>query len=258
VKTLKRLFQFISIYATALGLLWSTKIIYGFSDYLIPPPLEVLQVAIQNGPHYVKAVLNTLAVAIAGHMFAIILATAVGLVGRLNTWPGNLTRTAAYNLQAYPIVAVAPIIFLFLGDGLISRLLIAAMICYFPLLLSFIGILAKPVEEVEHFFRITGRINWRLELSIRTFENLDKIITVIVGSGTMALVGTIIAEFLAATNGIGYIIRKALYQSNLAKILIALFLIGLCSSMYLTFIETIGAWIKTRLYGTRSSPYKQI
>ena len=57
-------------------------------------------------------------------------------------------------------------------------------------------------------------------------------------------VGTIIAEFLAATDGIGYIIRKALYQSNLAKILIALFLIGLCSSMYLSFIETIGVWIK--------------
>lgn len=191
-------------------------------------------------------------------MFAIVLATAVGLVGRLSNWPGNLTRTAAYNLQAYPIVAVAPIIFLFLGDGLTSRLLIAAMICYFPLLLSFIGILAKPVEEVEHFFKITGRINWKMELSIRTFENLDKIITVIVGSGTMAMVGTIIAEFLAATDGIGYIIRKALYQSNLAKILIALFLIGLCSSMYLSFIETIGRWVKMRLYGMRSSPYEQV
>ena len=252
MRTLKRLFQFISIYATALGLLWGVKIIYGFSDYLIPPPLEVLHVASQNGLLYVKAVLDTLAVAIAGHMVAIVLATVVGLVGRLSTWPGNLTRTAAYNLQAYPIVAVAPIIFLFLGDGLASRLLIAVMICYFPLLLSFIGIFAQPVEEVEHFFRITGRINWRLELSIRTFENMDKITTVIVGSGTMALVGTIIAEFLAATNGIGYIIRKALYQSNLAKILVALFLIGLCSSLYLSFIETIGVWIKNRLHGEKT------
>ena len=224
MRTLKRLFQFISIYAVALGLLWGVKIVYGFSDYLIPPPLEVLQVAGQNGLIYVKAVLDTLAVAIAGHMVAIVLA----------------------------IVAVAPIIFLFLGDGLASRLLIAAMICYFPLLLSFIGIFAQPVEEVEHFFRITGRINWRLELSIRTFENLDKITTVIVGSGTMALVGTIIAEFLAATNGIGYIIRKALYQSNLAKILVALFLIGLCSSLYLSFIETIGVWIKNRLRGEKT------
>jgi NitT/TauT family transport system permease protein len=127
------------------------------------------------------------------------------------------------------------------------------MICYFPLLLSFIGIFAQPVEDVEHFFRITGRINWKLELCVRTFENLDKITTVVVGSGTMAMVGTIIAEFLAATNGIGYIIRKALYQSNLASILVALFLIGICSSIYLSLIETIGMWIKRRLYGGKSS-----
>ena len=249
MKTLERLVQFLSIYIVALGLLWAVKIVYGLSDYLIPSPLEVLQIARQDGLLYVKAVLNTSAVAIAGHMIAILLATAVGLVGRLNSWPGNLTRIAAYNLQAYPIVAVAPIIFLFLGDGLASRLLIAAMICYFPLLLSFIGIFAKPVEEVEHFYRVTGRINWRLELAIRTFENLDKIITVIVGSGTLAMVGTIVAEFLAASQGIGYVIRKALYQSNLAKILMALFMIGLCSSLYLSFIETIGTWIKARLAG---------
>ena len=236
----------------ALGLLWTVKTVYGLSDYLIPSPLEVLQMAQKNGLLYVRAVLNTSAVAIAGHMIAIILATAIGLIGRLNSWPGNLTRIAAYNLQAYPIVAVAPIIFLFLGDGMASRLLIAAMICYFPLLLSFIGIFAKPVEEIEHFYRITGRINWRLELAIRAFENLDKIITVIVGSGTLAMVGTIVAEFLAASQGIGYVIRKALYQSNLAKILVALFLIGLCSSLYLSLIETVGKWIKVRLTGEKT------
>ena len=73
-------------------------------------------------------------------------------------------------IQAYPIVAVAPIIFILLGDGLSSRLLIAAMICYFPLLLSFIGILSEPVAEIEHFFDSTLRMNWRLQVKIRAFE----------------------------------------------------------------------------------------
>ncbi len=245
----KRLLQFASIFFTGLAILWIIKYAYSFSDYLIPPPAELLQVATSYWKIYLAAVVNTTAVAIAGHFSAILLATLVAFLGRSGSVIGNLTRTAAYNLQAYPIVAVAPIIFLFLGDGLASRLLIAAMICYFPLLLSFIGIFSEPVDQVEHFFRTTGRINWRLELAIRTFENLDKITTVIVGSGTMAIVGTIVAEFLAATNGIGYTIRKALYQSNLAKILVALFLIGLFSSLYLSLIEYIGGRIKMRLMG---------
>jgi NitT/TauT family transport system permease protein len=67
-------------------------------------------------------------------------------------------------------------------------------------------------------------MTWRLQVKIRAFENIHKISTVVVGSATMAMVGTIVAEFIAATAGIGYSIRIALYQSDLAKILVALFL----------------------------------
>ena len=157
---------------------------------------------------------------------------------------------AAYNIQAYPIVAVAPIIFILLGDGLSSRLLITVMICYFPLLLSFIGILSEPVAEIEHFYEATLRMNWRLQVKIRAFENIGKIATVIVGSGTLAIVGTIVSEFIAATDGIGHTIRIALYQSDLAKILVALFLIGICTSLYLVCLEWLGALVQKKLQRT--------
>ncbi len=244
---IKRLIQFIFIYLLGITILWIVKYSFHLSDYLIPSPVELWHEAITNGFIYIKAVIDTQTVAIEGHFLAIILATVVALIGRLRSWIGSFTKIAAYNLQAYPIVAVAPIIFLFLGDGLASRLLITTLICYFPLLLSFIGIFAEPVVEVEHFFKSTHRLNWRLELLIRTYENLDKLITVIIGSGTLAMVGTIIAEFLAATHGIGYAIRKALYESNLAKILVCLFLIGLSSSLYLALLEGAGEFLKKHL-----------
>ncbi len=241
-----RIAQFLSIYLVAIGILWAVKWGVGLSDYLVPPPSELVSVLRYEGINDFMAALNTLVVAVMGHGLAVVLATLVALVGRSESWVGNVTRIAAYNLQAYPIVAVAPIIFLFLGDGLSSRLLIAAMICYFPLLLSFIGVFAQRVEDVEHFYHSTGRLGWSLELKIRTFENLDKLITVVVGSGTTAMVGTVVAEFLAATNGIGYVIRKALYQSDLAKILLALFFIGILSSLYLSLLESLGNGIKKK------------
>jgi NitT/TauT family transport system permease protein len=60
------------------------------------------------------------------------------------------------------------------------------------------------------------------------------------------MVGTIVAEFIAANAGIGYSIRIALYQSDLAKILVALFLIGVCTSLYLVFLEWVGLLVKRR------------
>jgi NitT/TauT family transport system permease protein len=245
----RRVYQFLIIYFTGLAALMLMKYSLHLSDYTIPGVTEIWTTCRRYFALYLMAVLNTLCVAILGHLLSICMATIVGIIGRLTIWIGSFIRVAAYNIQAYPIVAVAPIIFILLGDGLSSRLLIAAMICYFPLLLSFIGILSEPVKEIEHFFESTRRMNWGLQVKIRAFENIHKLITVIVGSATLAMVGTIVAEFIAANAGIGYSIRIALYQSDLAKILVALFLIGICTSIYLVFLEWIGWFIKKR-FGT--------
>ena len=242
----RRVYQFLIIYFIGLTALMLVKYSLNLSDYTIPGITEIWTTCRRYFVLYLLAVLNTLCVAILGHLLSICMATVVGIIGRLTMWIGSFIRVAAYNIQAYPIVAVAPIIFILLGDGLSSRLLIASMICYFPLLLSFIGILSEPVREIEHFFESTLRMNWRLQVKIRAFENMHKLITVIVGSATLAMVGTIVAEFIAANAGIGYSIRIALYQSDLAKILVALFLIGICTSIYLVLLEWIGWLIKKR------------
>ncbi len=244
-----RIIQFIVIFLTGISILLAVKYSAGLSDYLIPPPDEISFLIFMKSADFLLPSVNTTLVAVAGHVLAIMLAVSVAFLARTGSRFSNMVKTAAYNLQAYPVVAIAPIVFIFLGDGLASRLLIASLICYFPLLLSFLGIFSDPVTEVEHFFRETGYMDSLTELSIRTFENLDKIITVIAGSGTLAMVGTIVAEFLAATNGIGYVIRKSLYQNNLAAILASLFFIGLCSSLYLMVVEAAGRKIKKRLEG---------
>jgi NitT/TauT family transport system permease protein len=87
-------------------------------------------------------------------------------------------------------------------------------------------------------------MRWQLEVKIRAFENLGKLTTVVAGSATLAMAGTIVAEFIAANAGIGYSIRIALYQSDLGKILIALFLIGISLSVYQGLLEWIGALIR--------------
>ena len=132
----RRIYQFLMIYFIGLAALMLIKYTLNLSDYVIPGVTEIWDTCRRYFGWYSLAVLNTLAVAMLGHILSICMASAVGIIGRLTIWVGSLIRVAAYNIQAYPIVAVAPIIFILLGDGLSSRLLIAAMICYFPLLLS--------------------------------------------------------------------------------------------------------------------------
>ena len=245
---LRRVMQFILVFFLGLLSLISFKYLLSLSDYIIPKPFDIWQTGKTVFARYLYNTADTLWVAIFGHVISIAMAFLVGIVGHQRSWIGTLIKSAAYNVQAYPIVAVAPIIFILLGDGLISRLLIAVMICYFPLLLSVISVLSEPVENIEHFYVATKRMNWRLQVRIRAYENIHKLTTVIAGSATMAVVGTIVAEFIAADAGIGYSIRTALYQSDLSKILVALFLIGIITSLYLTFLEWIGNVIQCRCH----------
>ena len=240
----RRIFQFLIIYFLGLAVLLAVKYALQLSNYVIPGPPLIWETFQAEAVRYFKDVLDTMSIAIIGQVLSICLALLVGIVGRQTTWFGSFVKVAAYNVQAYPIVALAPIIFILLGDGFLSRLLIAAMICYFPLLLSVLGIMAEPIRDIEHFYRMTGRMRWQLEVKIRAFENLGKLTTVVAGSATLAMAGTIVAEFIAANAGIGYSIRIALYQSDLGKILIALFLIGISLSVYQGLLEWCGAFIR--------------
>ncbi|MBC2713031.1 MAG: ABC transporter permease subunit [Desulfosarcina sp.] len=240
----RRIFQFLIVYLLGIGLLFGLKLALNLSDYVIPGPIGVWHTGQAEFPRYMGDVMDTFAVAVIGQALSIMMALAVGVAGRRATWFGSFIKVAAYNVQAYPIVAIAPILFILLGDGFLTRLFIAAMICYFPLLLSVIGIMSEPVADIEHFYRVTGRLRWQLEVKIRAFENLHKLTTVVSGSATLAMAGTIVAEFIAANAGIGYSIRIALYQSDLSKILVALFIIGITLSLYQGILELLGAGLK--------------
>lgn len=247
----RRIYQFLIIFFLGIALLFSIKYLLGLSDYVIPSPVGLKNTLGAVYRDYGMDVVSTLTVAIIGQVASIFLAFLVGILGRQTTWFGSFIKVAAYNVQAYPIVAIAPIIFILFGDGFFSRLLIAAMICYFPILLSVLGIMSEPVKEIEHFYRVTGRMRWQLEVKILAFENLSKLTTVIAGSATLAMAGTIVAEFIAANEGIGYSIRIALYQSDLSKILVALFLIGITLAVYQGLLEVAGNVIQRGWAGGR-------
>jgi len=240
----KRIFQFFVIYFLFIGGLMTLKYSLQLSDYVIPAPSGILHTLIAEYRQYSLATINTMTVAVIGQIVSVIMAFVIGIIGRQSTWLGSFIKVAAYNIQAYPIVALAPILFILLGDGFLTRLLIAAMICYFPVLLSVLGIMSKPVDDIEHFYRVTGRMRWQLEVKIRTFENLTQLTTVIAGSATLAMAGTIVGEFIAANAGIGYNIRIALYQSDLGKILIALLFIGITIAVYQALLELVGTAVR--------------
>ena len=192
----------------ALILVWEGAArLFAIPSFLLPAPSAILQALLATPlPVWLGHVWATLRVALMGYALAILVSVplAVGLASsRL------LSRTLYPMLvvvQSTPIVAVAPIIVVTLGASDLPRVVITFLIAFFPIVVSTItGLLATPdvLVELSRSLR-AGRT--REILHVRLPFALPYLFSALKISTTLAVVGAVVAEFVAAEKGLGFFI----------------------------------------------------
>ena len=192
----------------ALILVWEGAArLFAIPSFLLPAPSAILQALLATPlPVWLGHVWATLRVALMGYALAILVSVplAVGLASsRL------LSRTLYPMLvvvQSTPIVAVAPIIVVTLGASDLPRVVITFLIAFFPIVVSTVtGLLATPDELVE-LSRSLRAGRTREILHVRLPFALPYLFSALKISTTLAVVGAVVAEFVAAEKGLGFFI----------------------------------------------------
>lgn len=135
--------------------------------------------------------------------------------------------------QAVPIVAIAPLLIIWFGQGMLSKVLICSLIVFFPVLVNtVVGLRAVPVSltELMHSLRAS-----RLQLLI--YLEVPAALPIFLGGlrigATLAVIGAIVGEFVGADQGLGFLINVGRGQFDTALVFVAVFtLIGLALSLY--------------------------
>ncbi|MDB5410384.1 MAG: transporter permease [Rhodospirillales bacterium] len=118
-------------------------------------------------------------------------------------------------IQSTPIVAVAPIIVVTLGVGMLPRVVITCMVTFFPLVIgTATGLRATPEELIE-LSRSLRAGRWREFTQIRLPFAIPYIFSALKVSVTLSVIGAVIAEFVAAEKGLGFLI---LFSTSLFKV----------------------------------------
>jgi NitT/TauT family transport system permease protein len=156
--------------------------------------------------------------------------------------------------QAIPIVAIAPLLVIWFGPGLTSKVLICALIVFFPVLINTIVGLQSVPEDLRDLMRslqATARQTfWMLEVpaSLPIFLGGLRI------GATLAVIGAVVGEFVGADRGLGFLVNRARSQYDTALVFVAIFtLVFLALSMYglVTLLER-------RLLAWRQRPEREI
>lgn len=193
----------------ALLILWEAAAqIFEIPSYILPAPSRILGgFGAVDFARWVEHVWATLRVALIGYAVAI----AVSLPIAVGLAKSQLLSRALYPLlvviQAVPVVAVAPIIIVVLGTDDAPRVVITFMISFFPMVVSMTtGLLATPPEFIE-LSRSLRAPQHREITQIRLPYAVPYIFSGLKISITLAVIGAVVAEFVAADKGIGYFIQ---------------------------------------------------
>jgi NitT/TauT family transport system permease protein len=160
-------------------------------------------------------------------------ATLLGyLLARSRTLEGLLAPYLVAS-QAIPLVAIAPLLVIWFGPGMFSKVLICSLIVFFPVLINtIVGLRAVP-DNLRDLMRSMRATN----LQILRYLELPAALPVLLGGlrigATLSVIGAVVGEFVGANQGLGFLINVARGQYDTALVFVAVFdLIGMALTLY--------------------------
>jgi NitT/TauT family transport system permease protein len=195
--------------------LWQILVVtLGLKPYFIPSPTKIAQTFQQNFRTILDNAVPTIAQAATG--FAI--GNAVAIL--LSVWFVHVrsARRSFYPLaiilQSIPLVALAPIAIVTLGNGFTSKVVMTALITFFPTLVN----LMKGLEAVDpamlQLFQSVNASRWAVLRKLRFPTALPYLFAALRITASASVIGAIIVEWIGSDTGLGYMIINSTYQFN--------------------------------------------
>ncbi|WP_312363381.1 ABC transporter permease [Ensifer sp.] len=193
-----------------LAIVWQAAVVFfALPRYVLPSPFEVLAVFGRQPGYLFEQSLVTIAEMLiglaAGAAFGV--ATAIGLAAfpRLAklVWPFVLV------LQAFPVFVVAPLLVVWFGFGMVSKVVMAAVIIFFPVVSAFSDGLRRTDAQILDAVALTKASHWQALRLVRLPLALPGLVTGLRVAAPLAPLGAVVGEWVGASAGLGFVIVQA-------------------------------------------------
>ena len=121
-------------------------------------------------------------------------------------WLRSLLSPYVIASQAVPKLALAPLFVLWFGFGMSSKIIITALICFFPLLETTMMAIQQTHKDKQNLFRVLQASRWEKLIHLKIPEGIPSIMSGFRVAVILALVGAVVGEFIGANQGLGALI----------------------------------------------------
>jgi NitT/TauT family transport system permease protein len=221
----------IAIALAALGL-WEFVVWWNdVPHYILPGPSLVAESLVQDWGTLSGSLLVTLQVTFMALAVAIVGGVGLAVLFSLSKWVELSLFPFAVVLQVTPIVAIAPLILIYVDSTQAALLICAWIVAFFPILSNTTLGLNSADHNLQNLFELYGANRWQTMRFLRLPAAMPYFLGGLKIAGGLALIGAIVAEFAAGSAGTGsglaYRILEAGYRLNIPRMFAALVLISL-------------------------------
>lgn len=207
----------------------------GLPNFILPSPASVwtrFLRAIGDGslPYHAAVTLSEI---VLGLLVGVLFATILGYILARSRPLEKVLSPYLVASQAIPVVAIAPLLVIWLGDGILSKVVICALIVFFPVLVNtIVGVRAVPAalyDLMNSLHASRAQILWKVEVpaSLPVFLGGLRI------GATLSVIGAIVGELVDAEEGLGFLLQLGDFQYDTPMVFVAVFtLIALALMLY--------------------------
>ncbi|HKT19248.1 MAG TPA: ABC transporter permease [Stellaceae bacterium] len=217
--------------------------------YILPGPLLVAETLWRDGPSLLLSLLVTLRITLAALVAAVVLGGAIAILFAQSRLLELSFFPYAVILQVTPIVSIAPLIIIWVNDTFLALLVCAWIVAFFPVVANTTLGLTSADRNLVALFRLYRATRWQSLRYLRLPSALPYFLGGVRISGGLALIGAVVAEFVAGTGGtetgLASRILEAGYRLEIPRLFAALLLLSLTGILIFAALS----WLSHALLG---------
>ncbi|MCL6606544.1 MAG: ABC transporter permease [Geminicoccaceae bacterium] len=208
--------------------------------YILPGPSLVARELVESWPILWPSLLITVKIAGLALLAAVVGGVGLALLCSISKWIELSLFPYAVVLQVTPVVSIAPLILIYVDEPLTAVVLCAWIVAFFPILSNTMLGLASADHNLRDLFELYGASRWQQLLLLRLPTALPYFLGGLRIAGGLALIGAVVAEYVAGTAGTGtglaFRVLEAQYRLNIPRMFAGLLLLALTGvAIYLLF-----------------------
>lgn len=226
-----RIFLPILTLIIALGIWEGLVRYYEVPHYLIPAPSLIAQTLVKDGPSLMSSLLFTIKLTLFSLFLAIAGGVLIGMIFALSRPIEMAFFPFAVILQVTPIIAIAPLILIYVHDTFAALLICAWIVAFFPILSNTVIGLRSADHNLRDLYKLYGATPLQRLRFLLAPSALPYFMAALKVAGGLALIGAVVAEFVAGTagqsTGLASRILESSFRNEIPRMFAALFLVSL-------------------------------